>query len=99
MGAFAAAFLGSAIFGFLVNGLDRSRAQSDTKIFQALIAIPGALIGLALSYWYGARMDRETRHRPRPDESRRALAARSVRLASQYQWDAVQAVSLAERPL
>ena len=39
------------------------------------------------------------RHRPRPDPRRRALAARSVRLASQYPWDAVQAVSLAERPV
>ena len=76
-----------------------SRARATPTSSQALIAIPGAMIGLALSYWYGARMDRETRHRPRPDESRRALAARSVRLASQYQWDAVQAVSLAERPL
>jgi Activator of Hsp90 ATPase homolog 1-like protein len=26
---------------------------------QALIAIPGALIGLALSYWWGARVDRQ----------------------------------------
>ena len=33
--------------------------QSDTDIVQALIAIPGAMIGLALSYWWGARMDRE----------------------------------------
>ena len=57
------------------------------------------MIGLALSYWYGARMDRENGIDHGQTESRRALAARSVRLASQYQWDAVQAVSLAERPL
>ena len=59
VGAFAAAFLSAAIFGFLVNGLTIP-GQSDTNISQALIAIPGSMIGLALSYWYGARMDRET---------------------------------------
>jgi hypothetical protein len=59
VGAFAAAFLSAAIFGFLVNGLTIP-GQSDTGIEQALIAIPGSMIGLALSYWYGARMDRES---------------------------------------
>jgi hypothetical protein len=58
VGAFAAAFLSAAIFGFLVNGLTIP-GQDDTDIIQALIAIPGALIALALSYWYGTRMDRE----------------------------------------
>ena len=58
VGAFAAAFLSAAIFGFLVNGLTIP-GQSDTDISQALIAIPGSMIGLALSFWYGARMDRE----------------------------------------
>ena len=57
VGAFMAAFLGAAIFGFLVNGLNIP-GQSDTDIVQALIAIPGALIGLALSFWWGARVDR-----------------------------------------
>ena len=59
VGAFAAAFLSAAIFGFLVNGLTIP-GQNDTGIEQALIAIPGSMIGLAISYWYGARMDRET---------------------------------------
>ena len=58
VGAFAAAFLAAVIFGFLVNGLTVP-GQNDTNIVQALIAIPGAMIGLAISYWYGARMDRE----------------------------------------
>jgi hypothetical protein len=58
VGAFLAAFLAAVIFGFLVNGLTVP-GQSDTDILQALIAIPGALIGLAISYFYGARMDRE----------------------------------------
>jgi hypothetical protein len=58
VGAFAAAFLSAAIFGFLVNGLTIP-GQDDTHFVQALIAIPGAMIGLAISYLYGARMDRE----------------------------------------
>ena len=59
VGAFVAAFLSAVIFGFLVNGLTVP-GQDDTDITQALIAIPGSMIGLALSYGYGARMDRET---------------------------------------
>jgi len=58
VGAFMAAFLSAAAFGFVVNGL-MIPGQSDTGIVQALIAIPGSLIGLALSYWWGTRMDRE----------------------------------------
>jgi hypothetical protein len=58
VGAFMAAFLAAVIFGFLVNGLTVP-GQDDTDIIQALIAIPGSIIGLAISYWYGARMDRE----------------------------------------
>jgi|SRR5215217_5556756 len=58
VGAFAAAVLASAIVGFLANGLTVP-GQDDTDIAQALIAIPGSMIGLAISYLYGARMDRE----------------------------------------
>ena len=58
VGAFAAAVLASAIVGFLANGLTVP-GQDDTDITQALIAIPGSMIGLAISYLYGARMDRE----------------------------------------
>jgi hypothetical protein len=58
VGAFVAAFLAAVIFGFLANGLTVP-GQDDTGITQALVAIPGSLIGLAISYWYGARMDRE----------------------------------------
>ncbi len=57
VGAFLAAAVTAAIFGFLVNGLTVP-GKSDTELAQALIAIPGALIGLAISYLWGARMDR-----------------------------------------
>ena len=58
VGAFLAAFLAAVIVGFLANGLTVP-GQNDTDIIQAVIAIPGAMIGLALSYWWGSRMDRE----------------------------------------
>jgi hypothetical protein len=46
------------VFGFVVNGATVP-GRTDTELIQALIAIPGALIGLAISYWWGARVDRE----------------------------------------
>ena len=58
VGAFLGAVTGSFLFGLLVNGLTVP-GQSDTDIVQAALAIPGSLIGLAISYWYGARVDRE----------------------------------------
>jgi hypothetical protein len=58
VGAFLAAVIAAAIFGLVVNGGSIPGA-SDTHFVQALVAIPGASIGLALSYWWGARMDRE----------------------------------------
>ena len=57
VGAFGAAILGAVVFSFLANGLTVP-GQNDTDILQAVIAIPGSMIGLALSYWYGARVDR-----------------------------------------
>lgn len=58
VGAFFAALFGAAIFGYLANGLTVP-GQNDTDLIQALIAIPGAAIGLGLSYWWGAKADRE----------------------------------------
>ena len=97
VGAFGAAAVAAAIFGFLVNGLTIP-GQSDTDIVQAVIAVrldhrAGDLVLVRVAH--GPR----DRHRPRPDARRGSLAARSVRAASQYPWDAVQAVPLAERPV
>jgi hypothetical protein len=58
VGAFLAAVVASVIFGFAVNGATVP-GQSDTELVQALIAVPGAAIGLAISYLWGARVDRE----------------------------------------
>jgi multidrug efflux pump subunit AcrB len=61
VGAFLVAILGSVLFGFLVSGLTVP-GRSDTTLLQALIAIPGAVIALALSWLYGSRSEAE--HRP-----------------------------------
>jgi uncharacterized membrane protein YeaQ/YmgE (transglycosylase-associated protein family) len=56
VGAFLAGALGAAVFGFAVNGLTVP-GRDDTELVQALIAIPGSMIGLAISYVWGARHD------------------------------------------
>ena len=61
VGAFLAAIAGAAIFGFLVSGLTVP-GRSDTELVQALVAVPGALVALALSWVYGSRTEGE--HRP-----------------------------------
>ena len=61
VGAFLAAIVGAALFGFLVSGLSVP-GRNDTELLQALIAIPGALLGLAACWAYGSRTESE--HRP-----------------------------------
>jgi hypothetical protein len=58
VGAFLASAIFASLFGFIANGFTVP-GSSDTDITQALIAIPGSVIGLALSYWWGARLDHE----------------------------------------
>ena len=58
VGAFLAAAVAAVLLGLIVNGFTVP-GESDTTIVQALIAIPGAVAGLALAYWYGARADRQ----------------------------------------
>jgi hypothetical protein len=58
VGAFMAAILGAVLFGFLVAGLTVP-GQDDTGIAQALIAVPGSIMGLAACYVYGSRSEQE----------------------------------------
>jgi uncharacterized membrane protein YeaQ/YmgE (transglycosylase-associated protein family) len=57
VGAFLCAIVGSALFGFLVSGLTVP-GRDETDLAQALIAIPGSVIGLALCWLWGDRTDR-----------------------------------------
>ncbi len=61
VGAFLVAIAGAGLFGFLVAGLSIP-GRNDTELIQALIAIPGALLALAASWYYGSRTEGE--HRP-----------------------------------
>ena len=56
VGALLAALAGAIVFGVLVHGFSVP-GESDTTLIAALEAIPGTLIGLALSYVYGARRE------------------------------------------
>jgi hypothetical protein len=56
VGAFLAAIAGAVIIGLVANGFVIP-GRHDTHIGQALLAIPGALLGLAACYLYGARVD------------------------------------------
>ena len=56
VGALLAAMAGAVVFGVLVSGL-KVPGESDTHLLAAIESIPGALIGLALSYWYGGRLE------------------------------------------
>ena len=57
VGAFLAATVGAALFGFLVSGMSIP-GRDETHLIQALVAIPGCLLGLGASYVYGARRER-----------------------------------------
>lgn len=57
VGAFVGALIGSAVFGLAVNGFVIT-GRHDTHLTTALEAIPGALIGIALTYLVGLRRER-----------------------------------------
>jgi uncharacterized membrane protein YeaQ/YmgE (transglycosylase-associated protein family) len=56
VGAFLVATVGAAVFGFIANGLTVP-GRNDTELVQALIAVPGALIALGISWLYGSRLE------------------------------------------
>ena len=53
VGAFLAATFGALLLGVLLSGVEVP-GRDDTNLVQALVAIPGAILGLAASYAYGA---------------------------------------------
>lgn len=57
VGAFVGAVVGAFLFGFLIHGLTVP-GQNDTGLLNAVEAIPGALIGMAVVYWIGLRQER-----------------------------------------
>jgi hypothetical protein len=60
VGAFLGAVSGAVIFGWLINGLTIP-GPDDTTVLTALEAIPGTLMGLAVTYAAGLRRERSAR--------------------------------------
>jgi hypothetical protein len=54
VGAFVGALIGAMICGLIVNGLTVP-GEGGTHVLQALEAIPGTLIGIAVVYFEGIR--------------------------------------------
>jgi hypothetical protein len=54
VGAFVGALIGAVVCGLIINGLTVP-GQDDTHVLQALEAIPGTLIGIAVVYFEGIR--------------------------------------------
>ena len=73
VGAFLAGVIAAVVFGFVVNGFTVP-GRNDTDLLQALIAIPGALLGLGAAYWYGLRQERQAPSDKPPARSARARA-------------------------
>jgi hypothetical protein len=58
VGAFLGAVAGAMLLGLIINGFTVP-GQNDTDLGSALEAIPGALIGIAAVYFYGASQGNE----------------------------------------
>ena len=58
VGAFGAAAAGAVIVGLILAGGE----FANTSITTALEAVPGALLGLAASWFYGARVESRQQH-------------------------------------
>jgi hypothetical protein len=57
VGAFLGALFGAMIFGLIVSGLEVP-GPDDTHLLTALEAVPGAVIGIAATYYEGLRRER-----------------------------------------
>jgi len=58
VGAFLVSAAGAALFGFAVSGFTIP-GQNDTSLLSALEAIPGAVLALAASWYYGSATEDE----------------------------------------
>jgi hypothetical protein len=58
VGAFLGAVTGAMLLGLIINGFTVP-GQNDTDLVSAFEAIPGALLGIAAVYFYGASQGNE----------------------------------------
>jgi uncharacterized membrane protein YeaQ/YmgE (transglycosylase-associated protein family) len=67
VGAFLASIAGASVIGFVIAGF-KILGRHDVSIVTPLEAIPGAVIGLAISWFYGRYVEE---HGPRKRRRRR----------------------------
>jgi hypothetical protein len=58
VGAFVGALIGSVLLGWVISGFSVP-GQDETDLLTALQAVPGALLGIAAVYFYGASRGNE----------------------------------------
>ena len=58
VGAFLVSIVGAVLFGLAVSGFSIPGAN-DTNLSAALVAIPGAVLALAASWFYGSATEDE----------------------------------------
>ena len=73
VGAFVASIVGSAIVGFIIAGF-HIIGRHDLHISAAFEAVPGAVIGLAASWFYGRYLETHPRRKRRGSGPARARA-------------------------
>jgi hypothetical protein len=64
VGAFLAAIAGACVVGFMLAGF-KIIGRHDLDILAALEAVPGAIIGLAASWYYGKHLEEHPRKKKR----------------------------------
>lgn len=74
VGAFLWAIVGAVVFGYVVSGFSFV-GRDDIALIHALMAIPGAAIGLGLCWYWGKyREEHPKKRKRRPSGSARAQA-------------------------
>jgi uncharacterized membrane protein YeaQ/YmgE (transglycosylase-associated protein family) len=73
VGALVASVVGAVIVGFCVAGF-QIIGRHDLDISAAFEAIPGAVIGLAASWYYGRHVEEHPRRRHHPRKPARSRA-------------------------
>ena len=69
VGAFVGAVIGAVLFALAIEGFTLP-SQDDTNVLTILYAVPGTIIGLAVTYWIGMRQDAARDAVPAPPPAR-----------------------------
>ena len=56
VGAFIGSVIGAVLFALALEGFSLP-SQDDTNVLTILYAVPGTLLGLAVTYWLGVRKE------------------------------------------